>query len=550
MAQVVASVPPRCSRRRLFPALRSRGWRSARGSLGVVGQIGDSRSRSSSGARAQGRRRPHPGSRRRAGPDRLPALQRAGPVYSLLRLAHCGALPVKPVTVLGRDRIHRAAHARARLQLPGGVLGWRGWPRAAPTSTLIADLCRKPRRAVALLDPAAVDRARPALPPPTDPSCSGAGGLVSARARGDRRRRGLRAGGRGRALPTMAAIQAGRPWRSPTRRRWSWPGPHDRGRPRARRDAPPGRLRAQRRLPVPGGPRSRRGSPPRAHRLRGAVPRMPRPPRAVTVEEALQHPTWKMGAKITIDSATLMNKGLEVIEARWLFDVPFEQVHVVVHPSRSSTRWSSTSTVGDRPARRGRHGHPILYALTYPERLPTPAPGSTWYSSATLTFEEPDDGVPLPCRWRGPRLEAGGARRSSSMRRTSVAVAAVPRARRIGFDARSRPLIQEALDGPCALRGPVRSDRGLRRCDRRRRPPALSWSIDARPGGSSCGTTILSFVVVIGILILIHELGHFFVARWRRGRRAVLDRLRPGALAFGAARRPSTACRPFRWAAT
>ena len=95
--------------------------------------------------------------------------------------------------------------------------------------------------------------------------------------------------------------------------------------------------------------------------------------RTVTVEDALQHPTWKMGAKITIDSATLMNKGLEVIEARWLFDLAPEQVQVVVHPQsivHSMVEYVDGSVIAQLGV--ADMGVPILYALTYPERRPTP----------------------------------------------------------------------------------------------------------------------------------------------------------------------------------
>src|SRR6266481_5047476 len=94
---------------------------------------------------------------------------------------------------------------------------------------------------------------------------------------------------------------------------------------------------------------------------------------AVTVEDALNHPTWKMGAKITVDSATLMNKGLEVIEARWLFDLPSEQVQVVVHPQsiiHSMVEYVDGSVLAQLGV--ADMGIPILYALNYPDRLPWP----------------------------------------------------------------------------------------------------------------------------------------------------------------------------------
>lgn len=91
----------------------------------------------------------------------------------------------------------------------------------------------------------------------------------------------------------------------------------------------------------------------------------------VTLEQALRHPNWSMGAKITIDSATMMNKGLEVIEAKWLFDVPLEKIQVVVHPQsvlHSAVEFMDGSVIGQmgNPDMRV----PIAYAFSYPERLP------------------------------------------------------------------------------------------------------------------------------------------------------------------------------------
>jgi 1-deoxy-D-xylulose-5-phosphate reductoisomerase len=111
----------------------------------------------------------------------------------------------------------------------------------------------------------------------------------------------------------------------------------------------------------------------------------------VTVEEALNHPTWRMGAKITVDSATLMNKGLEVIEARWLFDLRPEQVQVVVHPQsivHSLVEYVDGSVIAQLGV--ADMGIPILYALTYPQRLPCPAERLDLTRVGPLTFEEPD----------------------------------------------------------------------------------------------------------------------------------------------------------------
>ena len=111
----------------------------------------------------------------------------------------------------------------------------------------------------------------------------------------------------------------------------------------------------------------------------------------VTVEEALNHPTWRMGAKITVDSATLMNKGLEVIEARWLFDLQPEQVQVVVHPQsivHSMVEYVDGSVIAQLGV--ADMGIPILYALTYPQRLPCPAERLDLTRVGPLTFEAPD----------------------------------------------------------------------------------------------------------------------------------------------------------------
>ncbi len=111
----------------------------------------------------------------------------------------------------------------------------------------------------------------------------------------------------------------------------------------------------------------------------------------VTPEQALNHPTWKMGPRITIDSATLMNKGFEVIEACWLFDLPPKQVEVVVHPQskvHAMVEYTDGSVVAQVSATDMRM--PIQYALTYPERTDAPVPRLDWTQSATWTFEAPD----------------------------------------------------------------------------------------------------------------------------------------------------------------
>jgi 1-deoxy-D-xylulose-5-phosphate reductoisomerase len=111
----------------------------------------------------------------------------------------------------------------------------------------------------------------------------------------------------------------------------------------------------------------------------------------VTPEQALNHPTWKMGPRITIDSATLMNKGFEVIEACWLFDLPPKQVEVVVHPQskvHAMVEYTDGSVIAQVSATDMRM--PIQYALTYPERADAPVPRLDWSESATWNFEPPD----------------------------------------------------------------------------------------------------------------------------------------------------------------
>ncbi|HUQ44116.1 MAG TPA: 1-deoxy-D-xylulose-5-phosphate reductoisomerase [Candidatus Limnocylindria bacterium] len=113
---------------------------------------------------------------------------------------------------------------------------------------------------------------------------------------------------------------------------------------------------------------------------------------AITPDRALRHPTWSMGAKVTIDSATLANKGLEVIEAHCLYDVPYEQIDVVIHPQ--SVVHSAVQFVdGSLKAQLGTPDMrlPIQYALTYPDRRPSPATAADLVATARLDFRAPDE---------------------------------------------------------------------------------------------------------------------------------------------------------------
>ena len=111
----------------------------------------------------------------------------------------------------------------------------------------------------------------------------------------------------------------------------------------------------------------------------------------ITAADALKHPNWSMGRKITIDSATLMNKGLEVMEAKWLFGVEVEQIEVLIHPQsivHSAVEYEDGAIIAQlgEPDMRV----PIQYALTYPKRVKNPFPRIDFAQRSTLTFEQPD----------------------------------------------------------------------------------------------------------------------------------------------------------------
>ena len=113
--------------------------------------------------------------------------------------------------------------------------------------------------------------------------------------------------------------------------------------------------------------------------------------RLAKAADALRHPTWKMGAKITIDSATMMNKGFEVIEARWLFDIPIDKIEVIIHP-QSIVHSMVQFCDGSIKAQLGQPDmrHPIQYALTFPDRLNAQVERANLADIHQLTFEKPD----------------------------------------------------------------------------------------------------------------------------------------------------------------
>lgn len=130
----------------------------------------------------------------------------------------------------------------------------------------------------------------------------------------------------------------------------------------------------------------------------------------VTREQALKHPNWTMGAKITVDSASMMNKGLEVIEARWLFNLRPEQIDVVVHP-QSIVHSLVQFQDGSMKAQMGLPDMklPIQYALAYPERLPSDFPRFNFMDYPSLTFEKPDLSTFRNLQLAYDALERGGS---------------------------------------------------------------------------------------------------------------------------------------------
>ncbi len=320
---------------------------------------------------------------------------------------------MKAVTVLGatgsvgRRTLELVTRFPERFRVAG--LAARG-----SNVALMAEQVRAHRpEAVALLDAAAVDRLARELSPPRPELLAGPDGLVALAA-------GVKAdivvsalvGGAG-LLPTLAAIRAGRTVALANKEALVMAGaimtraarehgvqllPVDSEHSAIFQCLAGARAREVKRLVLTasGGPF--------AGWSREALER-------ATVAEALRHPTWRMGAKITIDSATLMNKGLEVIEAHWLFGMPYDRVDVVVHP-QSIVHSLVEFVDGSVLAQLGMPdmGIPILYALSFPERLPCPAPTLDLVRVGALTFQAPDlDRFPCLALARQAGLAGGGA---------------------------------------------------------------------------------------------------------------------------------------------
>ena len=178
----------------------------------------------------------------------------------------------------------------------------------------------------------------------------------------------------------------------------------------------------------------------------------------VTVAQALQHPSWQMGQKITIDSATLMNKGLEVIEAHWLFGVPIDNIRVIVHP-QSIIHSMVEFADGSVKAQLGCPDMclPIQYALTYPDRLENPQlPALDWSRLDSLAFE-PADMKRFPCL--GLAIAAGRSEGTCPAVLCAADETAVEMflAERIGFTDIAR-LIGEVLERHISVAHPTLED--------------------------------------------------------------------------------------------
>ncbi len=165
----------------------------------------------------------------------------------------------------------------------------------------------------------------------------------------------------------------------------------------------------------------------------------------LTVESALRHPNWKMGSKITIDSATMMNKGLEVIEAHWLFNIPAERIEVIIHPQ--SIIHSMVEFVdGSVKAQLGMPDMriPIQYALTYPERIPSAYARIDLAEIGTMTFFKPDNERFECIQLAYDALKAGGTAPTILNAANEIAVSMFLE-KRISFD-KIPPMIRHALE--------------------------------------------------------------------------------------------------------
>ncbi len=177
----------------------------------------------------------------------------------------------------------------------------------------------------------------------------------------------------------------------------------------------------------------------------------------VTKDQALNHPNWNMGAKVTIDSATLMNKGLEMIEAKWLFDVPPSAIEVLIHPQsiiHSMVQFQDTSVMAQlgQPDMRV----PIQYALSYPERIASSVAPLNFFHISQFTFEKPDKNKFKNLAYAYTAIEKGGNMPCILNAANEVAVAAFLN-EKIGFLAMS-DVIEKTMQRASFLKNPSLSD--------------------------------------------------------------------------------------------
>ncbi len=176
-----------------------------------------------------------------------------------------------------------------------------------------------------------------------------------------------------------------------------------------------------------------------------------------TLADALNHPTWDMGPKISIDSATMMNKALEIIEARWMFGLEPENIEVIVHPEsivHSLVEFCDGSIIAQlgMPDMR----IPIQYALTYPERRNCPSDRLDLTTLRQLTFEQPDE-QRFPALRLGREAACRGGSAGAVLNAANEAAVGLFREGKIGFAAISE-LVERALDGHHWLASPSLED--------------------------------------------------------------------------------------------
>ena len=217
----------------------------------------------------------------------------------------------------------------------------------------------------------------------------------------------------------------------------------------------------------------------------------------VTLAQALNHPNWKMGSKITIDSATMMNKGLEVIEAKWLFGVPAEKIEVVVHPQsiiHSMVEYMDHSIIAQLGVPDMRI--PISYALTYPKRIENKINGIDFLQMGTLTFEKPDLKTFQCLDYAYEAIKAGGS---------------YP----VVLNAANEVLVQQFLENKISfLDIQNRIEKTLQNHN-----PVYQMGleeileIDHNIRGGFTIMMIVYAILIFCLLIFVHELGHFITAK-------------------------------------